>query len=372
MPNPGLKLLNLGKATQKGSSSANAKDTNSSIIVISTTMPQDDRQKLLALIQDQHPAKVKILSRNKNYELREGNSALVPTKFQLSNSIIKVEEKYFVLGNKEVKNYRLGRGQFGSVKRIVFEIKLTKTDLQISEPQEPMAVKIIDLKKTLNIDNEKNASQVLDKLIAYGKGSEKGYLVMHEYKEPTVKQKLTESPETYSFIERLGTLIYLAENLITLHKAGWLHGDIAAGNVMMSGNLIDMGEATPKNSSSIKDTGTPAYRAPEASIKPLSTQSEMFSFGCLVAEMMGAINFSSERVTEMGVVAEKALNLQNLGFIIGKNGEKIEELSEEMINALTALINRMTSITNQRPKFEEVKDELSSLQQYLQPPPCVL
>lgn len=101
----------------------------------------------------------------------------------------------------------------------------------------------------------------------------------------------------------------VASGLEYTHARGIIHRDIKPGNILVShdGNvkLIDFGVARDDGSTRLTVTGmivgTPAYMAPEqANDNPLSPQSDVFSLGILLYEMLTGVKpFQGENNTEI-------------------------------------------------------------------------
>lgn len=101
----------------------------------------------------------------------------------------------------------------------------------------------------------------------------------------------------------------IARGLEITHSRNIIHRDIKPSNILISydGNvkLIDFGVAKDENSTRLTMTGmivgTPAYMSPEqANGEPLTAQSDLYSLGILLYEMLTGVKpFSGENNTEI-------------------------------------------------------------------------
>jgi len=92
----------------------------------------------------------------------------------------------------------------------------------------------------------------------------------------------------------LGALARAADQLTLVHRAGFLHGDVKPGNVIVepggSVTFVDLGLAAPWRDGGTPAEGlTPRYAAPELfEGRPLTVRAEVFALGITLKEMMDA------------------------------------------------------------------------------------
>lgn len=86
-------------------------------------------------------------------------------------------------------------------------------------------------------------------------------------------------------------LLPVAAALAAVHAAGWVHGDVAATNVVLGesgGVLVDLASARPADRSGA--TGTPGSVAPEvAAGVPVTPAAEVFALAAVAAEVVGTV-----------------------------------------------------------------------------------
>lgn len=147
------------------------------------------------------------------------------------------------------------------------------------------------------------------------------FFVMPRLKGATARQVL-DSRETFTVPKAIWVIRQVAEGLQSLHRAGWIHGDIKPGNIMLGFNghatLFDFGfarsigsasPATSKQPDRDPFCGTLRYTAPEllTSTRRLSPASDVYALGVTVYEMLtGEPPFTCSRA---GSLAESHLRV---------------------------------------------------------------
>jgi len=101
--------------------------------------------------------------------------------------------------------------------------------------------------------------------------------------------------------EALDILIAIAESIAAVHRAGYVHGDLSARNVMLVAGgrvlLIDFGLAAPHDATGQRRGGSPEYVAPEIVCGTSSaagrSRADLYALGVLGWELMtGGVPFA--------------------------------------------------------------------------------
>jgi len=155
----------------------------------------------------------------------------------------------------------------------------------------------------------------------------KAYLVLEYIPGKTLAERITEGQ--FKLQEALTIALQIAEAVTTAHEHDVIHRDLKPGNIKITPDgrvkVLDFGLAKSLGSEpSEKPTtitqpgrlmGTPAYMSPEqARGKPTDKRSDIWSFGCLLYEMLtGRIPFEGETVSDtLANVLQKEPNWQAL------------------------------------------------------------
>ena len=115
-------------------------------------------------------------------------------------------------------------------------------------------------------------------------------LWMEFVKGRTLEEALQQG-KTFAPSEVIGLGLQLCRAVSAVHKAGLLHRDIKAQNVMLADDgrvvLMDFGAGRELNGKSGTVAGTPLYSAPEVLIKRDATiQSDVYSLGVLLYHLL--------------------------------------------------------------------------------------
>jgi len=139
------------------------------------------------------------------------------------------------------------------------------------------------------------------------------YLVLEYVPGQTLAERITKGP--LNLEEALTIALQIAEAMAAAHEQGVIHRDLKPGNIKITPDgkvkVLDFGLAkvavSEDRSSETAVTqpgrimGTPAYMSPEQACgKPTDKRSDIWSFGCLMYEMLtGHLPFEGETTTEI-------------------------------------------------------------------------
>jgi len=139
-----------------------------------------------------------------------------------------------------------------------------------------------------------------------------GYLVLEYVPGDTLAQRIAHRPLKLPEVLSIGRQI--AEALSAAHEKRIIHRDLKPGNIKITPDgrvkVLDFGLAKPAFSGDRKSDvtatepgriiGTPAYMSPEqARAKPTDTRSDIWSFGCVLYQMLtGKVPFAGDTVSD--------------------------------------------------------------------------
>ena len=169
--------------------------------------------------------------------------------------------------------------------------------------------------------------------------------------------------ETRSLQETMNLMLQIAEALASMHRAGWVHGDLKPTNLVVSQDdiaLIDLGQAARAGSKKERVQGTPGFMAPEQLHRgEITPRTDIFGFG---ATLYWALTRShiptvidSDR-SERGAVAS-----QRLGRPPGP--VPLSERRKDVPPELSALVNRCVAYEprNRPAGFSAILGALASI-----------
>ncbi len=185
------------------------------------------------------------------------------------------------LGPYRIEN-KIGEGGMGEVFRA--------TDTRLGRS---VAIKIMPERFSAHFEREARAISSLNHpniCTLYDVGA--NFLVMELVEGETLAARLQRGPLPIETVRQYGgqTLAALAE----AHSKGIVHRDLKPGNIMIGKSgvkVLDFGIAKSAADQTLTDSarvmGTPAYMAPEQRKgKPADARSDIYSFGCLLYEML--------------------------------------------------------------------------------------
>jgi len=152
---------------------------------------------------------------------------------------------------------------------------------------------------------------VIHEIIEQQKGV--SYLVLEYVPGQTLAQRIAREP--LKLEEVLSIAQQIAEAVSAAHEKGVVHRDLKPGNIKITPDgrikVLDFGLAKASASEDITEKitvtqpgrviGTPAYMSPEQACgKPTDKRSDIWSFGCLMYEMLtGHLPFEGQTTTEI-------------------------------------------------------------------------
>ena len=127
------------------------------------------------------------------------------------------------------------------------------------------------------------------------------FLVMELVEGETIAQRLKQGPIPVEMVCQYG--LQIAAALVEAHAKGIIHRDLKPGNVMIAKSgvkVLDFGLAKSGQDETVTGShmvvGTPAYMSPEQrESKPADARSDIYSFGCLLHEMLTGVRVSTQR-----------------------------------------------------------------------------
>lgn len=191
----------------------------------------------------------------------------------------------------------LGHGQLGTVAKM----KIRGSDIVFACKTSTTARRVETLRKEAcrlkNLDHE----HIVKFIGTFTPPGKKNYLslIMSPVGEQSLEEFLRGAKSTEHLAWMKGWFYCLASALCYLHNNQIRHEDIKPSNIIHRGDTIfftDFGSATEFKSEITTSTespayGSPMYEAPEVldKTKAHSSRSDIFSLGCLYAEMLTAI-----------------------------------------------------------------------------------
>jgi tetratricopeptide (TPR) repeat protein len=229
---------------------------------------------------------------------------------------------------------KLGEGGMGEVYRAV--------DTRLGRA---VAVKIVQTQFIQRFDREARAISSLNHphiCTLYDVGP--NYLVMELVEGQTIADRLKRElfPMTTALLYASQILAALAE----AHAKGIIHRDLKPGNIMVGRSgikVLDFGLAKSGHDETVTAShmvlGTPAYMAPEQREgKPADARSDIYSFGCILYEMLTGARVASPRKRVASRKLERIVS-RCLEEEPGRRWQSVAELEREL-SATTVAANR--------------------------------
>jgi predicted Ser/Thr protein kinase len=164
------------------------------------------------------------------------------------------------------------------------------------------------------------------------------YLVMELVEGETIAARLKSGP-----LPLKTALLYasqIAAALAEAHSKGIIHRDLKPGNIMIAKSgvkVLDFGLATSAQDETASRTvmGTPAYMAPEQrEAKAADARSDIYSFGCVLHEMVSGARISGRRKRVGSRKVERIVS-RCLEEDPGRRWQKASDLERELSKAAT-------------------------------------
>ena len=208
----------------------------------------------------------------------------------------------------------IGRGGMG----IVYLARDTKLDRSVAIKKLPTELQASSTARTRFTREAKVLASlshpnigVIHDIIEPAEGS--AYLVLEYVPGETLAQRMAQEPLRLEDALSIG--LQIAEAVSAAHEAGVIHRDLKPSNIKITPDgrvkVLDFGLAKTAASKSVaaeptvtqagRVMGTPAYMSPEqARGKPMDRRTDIWSFGCLLYEMLtGHLPFEGETTTDV-------------------------------------------------------------------------
>ncbi|WP_051325297.1 protein kinase domain-containing protein [Glycomyces tenuis] len=145
---------------------------------------------------------------------------------------------------------------------------------------------------------------------------------------------------------------FAAETLAAVHRAGYLHGDVKPGNLMLSGadavKFIDFGIARAAGSTSLPSHGTPEYTAPEIAAGDSACP--------------GIDNYALGLVLYEALTARSAYRGGSITDVLDRHLAKIPVKPAAVDAGLWAIVERLLSLDpRERGELDHIAAELRRL-----------
>ena len=281
---------------------------------------------------------------------------------------------------KKIGNYTLvkplGKGGFGEVWLAVREAKFVTTSVAVKLPTN----------EVIDPEDIKNEAVLWEK--ASGHPNVLPIIEADEYdNQIVIVSEYAADGSLENFLRKRGAMpvkeavemaIGIAKGLEFLHSRGIIHRDIKTGNILLQGNIprltdFGMSRLWMGDSTSIEVSGTPIYMAPEAFNRKRNEQTDIWSFGVVLYELLtNKTPFPGKGVAELyasilnrepfPLPDEIPVFLQKIIFkALEKSPEKryknMSEMLEDLQNSFARISGREFQISN-TPGFS-TKDSLA-------------
>jgi tetratricopeptide (TPR) repeat protein/predicted Ser/Thr protein kinase len=290
----------------------------------------EERAALLAQIDPELRREVEsLLATRAGGELLE-RRAMQNAQQLLRDSTLTVQTVGATLGPYRIEK-KLGEGGMGEV--------LLAVDTRLGRA---VAIKITHEQFSDRFEREARAISSLNHpniCVLYDVGP--NYLVMELIEGETIAARLKSGPLPVKTV-----LLYASQILAALaeaHEKGVIHRDLKPGNIMIAKSgikVLDFGLAKSGRDETVTASrmvlGTPAYMAPEQREgKPADARSDIYSFGCVLYEMLSGTRVGSQRRRVPSRKLESIVS-RCLEEDPGRRWQSVAELERELAGATAA------------------------------------
>jgi predicted Ser/Thr protein kinase len=208
----------------------------------------------------------------------------------LGDSTVTILSEGAWLGPYRIES-KLGKGGMGEVFRAV-DTRLGRS-VAIKTTREQLSSRFEREARAISSLNHRNICTLYD--------VGPNYLVMELVEGETIAQRLKQGPMPVEMVCHYG--LEIAAALVEAHGKGIVHRDLKPGNIMIAKSgvkVLDFGLAKSGRDETVTAgdmvMGTPAYMAPEQREgKPADARSDIYSFGCVLYEMLTGARVVSQR-----------------------------------------------------------------------------
>jgi Tol biopolymer transport system component len=296
----------------------------------------DDRAALLARVDPELRREVELLLERASSGFLDQPAIHLPELLSGSTATVTVTEMASGarLGPYQIE-HKLGEGGMGEVFRAIdtrlgraVAIKITREQFNDRFQREAHAISSL---------NHPNICTLFD--------VGPNFLVMELVEGETIAQRLNQGPMPVEMVCRYG--LQIAAALEEAHSKGIVHRDLKPGNVMIAKSgvkVLDFGLAKSGQDETVTGShvvvGTPAYMAPEQRDgKPADARSDIYSFGCMLHEMLTGSRVSVQRKRIASPRLERIVS-RCLETDPGRRLQSAAELEQEIAGAVPTASRR--------------------------------
>lgn len=280
-----------------------------------------------------------------------------------------------------VKGKVLGLGSFGHVKPL-YTVKKNpeQKKVTVSEASDwVVKIQVVDARglrlreRTVEEWQEelKKESQLTQLVYPESKHCFKSNELSNRHKAYLIMPKVPGLPldklnfHTFNFIERMEMAIAIGEALKEIHKKGIVHRDLSLGNIFYDKNnkkayIIDFGLSKIIGEEDTDISGNSTYMAPEAIDLETDFSSDVFSYGGIILEILGAKKISKDRCPhENDEEDQSTIKTARFNFDGLFANFKISATNQGELRSLLEVNTALEK--SQRPRLERIIEKLKSV-----------